>query len=68
MKALVLCGGKGTRLYPLTKITTKQLLPIGGKPIIYYTLEWISQTISDVGIVISAQFGDQVKEVVGSGS
>lgn len=68
MKALVLCGGKGTRLYPLTKITTKQLLPIGGKPIIYYTLEWISQTVSDVGIVISAQFGEQVKEVVGDGS
>ena len=68
MKALVLSGGEGSRLRPITHTTAKQLLPIANKPVLFYGLESIAKAgIAEVGIVVG-QTAAEVEAAVGDGS
>ncbi len=68
MKALVLSGGRGTRLRPITHTRAKQLIPVANKPVLFYGLEAISQAgIKEVGIVVG-ETREEVQSAVGDGS
>ncbi len=68
MKGIILAGGTGSRLYPLTKVTNKHLLPVGKKPMIFYPIEKLIEAgIRDILIVTGVEYMGDVVGLLGSG-
>jgi len=68
MKGIILAGGKGTRLYPLTKVTNKHLLPVGTEPMIFNPInQLVSAEVTEILVVTSTEHMGDVVDLLGSG-
>ncbi len=69
MKGIILAGGRATRLRPLTKITSKQLLPVYNKPMIYYPIQTLAKAgVSDILVIVAPEYSGQFLNLLGSGN
>jgi glucose-1-phosphate thymidylyltransferase len=69
LKGLILSGGRGTRLRPITFTRAKQLVPVANKPVLFYGLEALAAAgIEDVGIIVAPETGDEIRNAVGDGA
>jgi glucose-1-phosphate thymidylyltransferase len=69
LKGLILSGGKGTRLRPITHTSAKQLVPVANKPVLFYGIEAMADAgIEEVGIIIAPETGAEIERVAGDGA
>lgn len=69
LKGLILSGGKGTRLRPITHTSAKQLVPVANRPVLFYGIQAMADAgIEEIGIIIAPETGPEIQEVAGDGT